>query len=147
MTTTKTKMTTKPTATWDDLKTATGKRRFTHVTLPVCGLTFRVRSLFEREMSNHQAGVISARGEKQYQQRLRTANRRFIALCLVDEEANPLVPDGEVGRLSELDSADTSHLYTECASHVGISTDDLDALVGEAEKNLEETTESDSPTS
>ena len=98
-------------------------------------------------MSNHQAGVISARGEKQYQQRLRTANRRFIALCLVDEEANPLVPDGEVGRLSELDSADTSHLYTECASHVGISTDDLDALVGEAEKNLEETTESDLPTS
>lgn len=138
--------TTKTTATWGDLKSATGKRRYTFVDAPVSGLRFRVRSLFERELSDHQAATVAARGEVEYHKRLRTANRRFIALCLVDDEGNPIVPLKELGSMCEMDGADTTHLYSECAAHVGISTQDLDALVGEAEKNLEETMPSDSPT-
>lgn len=139
---------TKPTATWDDLKgAADGKRRFDYVDLPIRGLRMRVRSLFESELSDYQAALSAARDEGEYHKRLKSANRRFIALCLVNDDGNPIANLKEVGKLSFLDGADSTHLYTECAKHVGIRTQDLDALVGEAEKNSDETTPSDSPTS
>lgn len=71
---------------------------------------------------------------------MKVANRRFIALCLVDDEGNTIVAD--VSKLAELDAADSSHLYDECATHVGVNKQDLEDLVG----NSDETTTSDSPT-
>lgn len=136
---------TKPTATWDDLKAAAdGKRRFDFVDLPICGLRIRVRSLFEGELSDYQAALSAARDEGEYHKRLKSANRRFMALCMADDNGNPIANLKEVGKLSFLDGADSTHLYTECAKHVGIRTQDLDALVGEAEKNSEATMPSDS---
>lgn len=138
--------TTKTTATWDDLENSGGKRRFDFVDLPVSKLRVRIRSLFESELSDYQAALSAARDEAAYHQRLKTANRRFMALCMVDDDGNPIVPPKKIGRLSRWDGADSTHLYTECAKHVGIRTQDLDALVGDAEKNSEETMPSDSST-
>ncbi len=61
----------------------------------------------------------------------------------VDEDGNPIVPPSDVGKLAELDAADSSYLYEECASHCGINRQDLDDLA----KNSEPTPPSDSPTS
>jgi len=130
-------------ATFDQLVASGGKRRFDTVSLPVCGLTFRIRSLLERELSDYQAAISSARDDKQRQIRLKVANRQFIALCLVDGDGNPIVPLSDIGKLAELDAADSSHLYDACAAHCGINKQELDALT----KNSEETTPSDSPTS
>ena len=129
-------------ATFDQLIATGGKRRFDTATAPTSGLQFRLRSLTERELSGYQSVIQSARDDRSRQVRLAAANRRFLALCLVDEDGNPLVPADQVGKLAELDAADSAHLYEESARHVGVSTDDLDALV----KNSEETMPSDSPT-
>jgi len=130
-------------ATFEQLAASGGKRRFDKVTLPVCGLTVRIRSLFEEEVSDYQTRVVSAKDEKQRAARLRAASRLLIAMCLVDGEGNPLVPDGEVSKLAKLDGMDTSFLYDECAKHVGINTADVEELV----KNSETITPCDSPTS
>ena len=135
--------TTNELATFEQLVASGGKRRFDYVTVPTSGLKFRIRSLTERELSSYQSVIQSARDDKSRQVRLAAANRRFIALCLVDHEGNPIVPPDELGKLAELDAADSSHLYDECARHCGINTQDLEALV----KNSEETTPSDLSTS
>ena len=138
MTTTTSKL-----GTFEQLVASGGKRRFDVVTLPTSGLRYRIRSLFERELSSYQAAIQAARDEKSRQVRMAAANRRFIALCLVDAEGNPIVPADAIGKLAELDGADSSHLYDECATHVGVNKQDLEDLVG----NSDETTTSDLPTS
>ena len=130
-------------ATFEELAATGGKRRFDEVTLPVCGLTVRIRSLFEGELSAYQVRVFSAKDEKTRAARLLAANRILIALCLVDGDGNPLVPDGESSKLGELDGADTACLYEACAKHVGIDTTDVEELV----KNSETIPPCDSPTS
>ena len=135
--------TTNDLATFEQLVASGGKRRFNIVTLPTSGLKVRIRSLTERELSSYQSIIQSARDEKSRQVRMAASNRRFIALCLVDDDGNPIVPADKVGQIAELDAADSSHLYNECATHCGINQQDLEDLVG----NSDETTTSDSPTS
>lgn len=135
-------MTTNGIATAEDLFAAGGKRRFDIVVLPVSGLRVRIRSLFERELSNYQAKIQSSRGEQERQNRLAAANRQYIALCVVDGDGNPILDPKQVGRIAEWDSADSSFLYEACAKHCGTTTDDLDSLI----KNSDETTPNDSPT-
>lgn len=130
-------------ATFDQLVAAGGKRRFDIVTLPVSGLQVRIRSLFERELSDYYAIVQSARNEKDRHKRLKAANRQYIAMCLVDEDGNTIVPADDAGKLAEMDGADASHLYAECLRHAGTNERDIEELVG----NSEETMPSDSPTS
>ncbi len=135
--------TTNDLATFEQLVASGGKRRFEIVTTPISSLKFRIRSLTERELSSYQAIVQSARDEKSRQVRLSASNRRFLALCLVDDVGNPIVPADKVGQLAELDAADSAFLYDESVRHCGISAADLEELVG----NSDETTTSDSPTS
>lgn len=130
-------------ATFDQLVASGGKRRFDTVTLPVCGLTFRIRSLCERELSEYYAVLYSGRDEKQKHQRLAASNRQFIALCLVDEDGNRIVSPDDVAKLADMDGADAGHLYTECLRHTGAKDQDIQDIVG----NSEETMPSDSPTS
>ena len=130
-------------ATFDQLIATGGKRRFTTATTPIGGLTFRIRSLMERELSSYQSVIQAAPTDKSRQVRLAASNRRFIALCLVDKDGNLLVPADRVSDLTELDAADSAHLYEECVQHCGVSAADLDALV----KNSKPTTPSSSPTS
>ena len=130
-------------ASFEELVSAGGKRRFTTATLPIGRQTIRIRSLFERELSDYQAAIQAATGERERHNRLKAANRQFIAMCLVDSNGNRIVPANEVGRLADLDAADSSHLYDACVEHCGINKQDLDDLV----KNSEPTTPSEEPTS
>ncbi len=129
-------------ATFEELIAGGGKRRFRTVDLPVAGVTVRIRSMLERELSAYHARINSAKDDKQLQSRLMMANRQFISLCLVDADGNTIVPTDETGRLSDMDAADTSHLYKECARHCGINTQDIEDLV----KNSDKTTLSEEPT-
>lgn len=132
-------------ATREQLLTAGGKRRFRDVTLPVSELKVRVQSLTEKELSAYQGAVVRAGGRTQIQyiqQRLLDAGRRLIGMCLVDGEGNRMLMDNEIDRLGEMDSADSQHLYTECANHCGINLDDIEELA----KNSAAMAAVDSPT-
>jgi hypothetical protein len=120
-----------------------GKRRFTETTLPVAGATVRIRSLTERELSTFQARIVSAKDARQRSARLMEANRRLIAMCLVDADGNALLADADLDRLAELDAADSQALYDACAAHTGINKADVEDLV----KNSETTPPSGSPSS
>lgn len=112
----------------DDLF-APAKRRYKTLTLPVAGHVVRIQSLTEREVSAFQAASLSKDGTGLKKSRVEDANRRFITLCLVDPAGNRILNEGHMARMADWDSADTQFLYQECASHAGLKTDDLDALV------------------
>lgn len=130
-------------ANFEELISSGNKRRFRLVHLPISGKTVRIRSLFEEEVSQYQAAINGARNGEQLMARLAAANRKFISLCLVDKEGNPIVSPRQVDQLKQLDGADTSFLYKACAEHVGITASDIEELV----KNSETTQTPDSSTS
>jgi len=117
------------------------KRRFKTLSLPTSGLKVRIRSLSERELSHYQTATVANRGVGLKRSRLEDANRRLIALVLVDAAGNRLLSDSQVGKLAEWDSADSSFLYDEAAAHVGIKEGEIEDLV----KNSERITVDDSP--
>ena|GEM_PF-1018872 len=123
------------------LKAAKGGRRYRAVDLPVCGAKVRLQSLTEGELSAYHRKTVSKRGGIQ-EARLEDATRRLLVLCLVDGAGNRLFSDGDTDKLRDFDAADTQHLYDECASHVGINRDDIEALV----KNSEATNGDAAPT-
>lgn len=124
-------------ATKDELFSGAPARRFHSVTLPVSKHKVRIRSITEREYSAYQAALVAANGRKLRTDRMEDANRRFIALCLVDGNGNQLLGKNEHNKLSDWDAADSGYLYDECAKHCGINTDDIEGLV----KNSDETTD------
>jgi hypothetical protein len=73
--------------------------------------------------------------------KLEAQNRGLIARCLVDGDGNRLLVDEQTGRLRDWDAADTSYLYEECARHVGLKREGIEAL----EKNSEGTIAGESP--
>lgn len=123
---------------------SSGKRRFADVELPVSGLKVRIRSLMESELSDYQLAAVqtSTRGVQVRDERMRDANRRFIAACLVDKDGRLLLDKGEYNKLAGMDSVDSQHLYNECAKHTGVNRDDIEALV----KNSETIAGAGSPT-
>jgi hypothetical protein len=113
-----------------ELFTAAPVRRFKLVALPVMGLTVRIRSLTERELTAYTSAVVSNDAGQTFRRaRVEDATRRLIALCLVDPEGNRLLSDADAGRLAEWDSADTQHLYNEITPFVGLKRGDVDDLV------------------
>lgn len=110
-------------------------RRYKTVTLPVSGLTVRIQSLTEREVSDYQAAAVQMRSGQPTAkaERLKDASRRWIVLCLVDSAGNRILNDSHVARLADWDAADTQFLYEECAAHVGLKSADLDSLVKNSE--------------
>jgi len=102
--------------------------------LPVSGHRLRIRSLTEGEMSRYQSATIASGGTGLRKSRLEDANRRLIKLCVVDGEGNPLLEDSHLEKLTDWDSADTTFLYDECASHCGVNRRDVEDLVKKSEK-------------
>lgn len=109
--------------------------------LPVLGVTVRIRSLTEREVSGYQMQVLQTSGSGFRKDRLLDANRRLIALCLVDANGNTFVSDAQRAEMADWDNADTAYLYDECAKHAGINKQELEDLV----KNSETTPDAASP--
>ena len=121
-------------ASLEELVGGAPNRRYKIVTLPLLGLTVRIQSINEREFSQYQAALVSSGGRSLRPSRMEDANRRFIALCLVDKDGNRMLSGKHIARLSEWDAADAAFLYDECARHCGINQDDIEVLV----KNSEE---------
>jgi hypothetical protein len=103
--------------------------------LPVKGVVCRIRSLTEREVSDYQTQVVSSSGTGMKKDKLRSASRRLISKCLVNDAGQPFVSGKHLAEMAEWDYADIGFLYEECAKHVGLNTDDIENLV----KNSEET--------
>jgi len=101
--------------------------------LPVQGVKVRIRSLTEREVSEYQAQTIAKKGDGLRTDRLKDANRRLIALCLVDGDGNPYVTPAMQTEMADWDAADTGFLYDECAKHCGLNKSDIEDLVKNSE--------------
>jgi len=107
------------------------KRRYRDVPLPMMGLTVRIQSLTEKELSEYQAATLDRRRGGFREQRLLDANRRLIAACLVDGDGEKLCTCPEhIQRIASWDGMDTQVLYDACAEHSGITKQDIEDLVG-----------------
>lgn len=119
----------------DEMFGVPAKRRYITITLPVSGYHLRIQSITESEYSAYQAASWTKKGDALRPDRLKDSNRRFIAMCLVDSEGNRYLSNKDSTNLSEWDAGDTAYLYSECASHCKINSEDIEESV----KNLEET--------
>jgi hypothetical protein len=128
----------------DELLGVVMKRRHEAVELPICGMTVRIRSLTEREVSRYQMRTVAKRGGFRTE-RMLDASRRLIVLCLVNQEGGRLFGDDETDWLVEWDSADTQCLYNACAKHCGIDTSDIEELVKNSEPMPAAASPTDSP--
>jgi hypothetical protein len=121
-------------ATAADLFSAPPKRRFDVVgPLPVSGHTVRIRSLTSLELSRYQCATIATAGAGLKKSRMEDASERLIALCLVDDEGNPICTPEHVARMAEWDSADVEYLYERCARWVGVKKGEIEDLVKNSE--------------
>ncbi len=120
--------------------TAKTKRRYKFETLPISGLKVRIQSLMAGEISRYQGATYNNKGDGLKMARLEDAERRLIVLCLVDTAGNRILSNSHTGDLAGWDGADASYLYTACAEHTGIKTEDIERLVVEGmAKNSSET--------
>lgn len=120
-----------PFATAQNLFAISGpKRRYREVDLPTMGVRLRLQSLTERELAGYHQTAMAKDGQKFKPERLLDATRRLIVLCLVDPAGNRLLNESHIAKLADWDAADTQYLYNQCAEHVGISTKDVEDLVG-----------------
>ncbi|HUT92917.1 MAG TPA: hypothetical protein VMY37_25720 [Thermoguttaceae bacterium] len=130
-------------ATREELFCALGrtKRRYRMITLPVSGLSVRIQSLTEGELSRYQRRLFAKGGRGFDPQRMQSANRDLFVRCLVDDAGNRQLSDDEAEKLTDMDAADASVLYEACAEHCGIDRTDL----GDLSKNSETTSAAGSP--
>lgn len=117
-------------------------RRFKTITNDVFGLTYRIRSLVEREKTRHEY-LSFPKADKKRTEEERLANKvELIALCLCDEDGNPTVTKPEQkAALYDVDSAVTGWLYGECRDHCYPESPES---VEDAKKNSEKTGDSSS---
>ena len=114
-------------------------RRYKVVTLPVSGRRVRIRSLTEKEMSEHTMAAMSRTGTpgSYNRSRLEDAGPRLICRCVVDGEGRPMLNDSHISAIRDKwDSADSGYLYDECSVHCGLNKKDIEDLI----KNSEGTT-------
>jgi len=120
----------------DEMFGAVVKRRYKSITLPVSKFHVRIQSITEQEYAAYQAAAWSKKGDALRTDRMRSANRRFIALCLVDEDGNRILAANQSEKLSNWDAGDTAYLYNECASHCKINSEDIEESVKNSEEIL-----------
>jgi len=122
-------------------------RRYKIVSLPVSGNRVRIQSLTEREQSEYEMAVIAqGSGRSRFiRSRLLDANRRLIALCLVDADGNRLLSDNQANQLATWDSADSNFLHDEVAAHCGINREAIEELVKNSEGIVVDLPPTDSP--
>ena len=120
------------------------KRRYRIEKLPVLGRKVRIQSLMEREQAEFETAIIAQGGgtNRLVKARLLDANRRLIALCLVDGEGQRLLTDNEARKIATWDAADSNFLTDVCKQHCGLNSDAIEELV----KNSAETGDESPPT-
>ena len=116
-------------STFEDLVRTPRERRFRNVTLPMMKKTLMIRSLLDRELTTYQAETVDA--ERKFKAgKLEDANRRLIALCVVDPTSRePMFTPQRIGLLGDWDAADTAVLFDAVTEWVGIDAEDIAELV------------------
>lgn len=110
-------------------------RRHKYETLPISGLSVRIQSLTEAELSRYEMAVVGTSDKAIARQaRIEDAGRRLIVLCLVDTAGNRILNDSHNKLLAEWDAADSNYLYNACAAHVGLRRSDIEELVKNSER-------------
>lgn len=104
-------------------------RKFGLVRLP-SGRDARIRSLNELEKAEHETAVWDKNGDVDLR-KMTTARRRLVAMCLVDEDGNPLLSLADVDAMGLIDPADVAAIYTAARALCGFGEGGLEA----AEKN------------
>jgi hypothetical protein len=128
----------------EQLLASVGKaRRYKNVSLPACGLTVRIQSLKERELSWYGTQVVSKTGRGNVMSRIEDATRRLLVLCMVDDAGNRLFTDTDTDKLRDWDSLDTQTLYNEITPHVGLGRDDIETMVKNSPATPAESSPSD----
>lgn len=105
------------------------------------GIKFRIQSLTEKEKANYEADLME-KGGGFNRNRLIDARLRLIIRCLVDEQGNQMLTDGDIKVLQEMDGGIVSELADHCRSHCGF--DELD--IEETLKNSASVRVESSPT-
>ncbi len=120
----------------EDLVVRPAKRRFkTLAPTPVSGMRFRITSLTAGEFARHERAVFSSKG-KVIPARVEDVSERLIVLCVVDADGNRLMTRADVQNIKDKwDAADTQFMYEECAIHIGVDAEEMDAV----RKNFEGT--------
>lgn len=85
----------------------------------------RIRSLKESEQSAFEAKHMTRAGKLNLEQ-IQNARRRYIALCVVDDQGNPYLSPEDLDGDTRL----TNWLYDLCCNHNGVREQDREALVG-----------------
>tara|TARA_R110000765_G_C18788282_1_gene592240 strand:+ start:160 stop:561 length:402 start_codon:yes stop_codon:yes gene_type:complete len=124
----------------DDLLALKGKRRFGVAAVPEHQISYRIKSLSERERNEYEARLINPKTGAVKVDRLKLAKVSLIVLCVVDSDGNRVFTDSQTRDLLEIDSAITNSLHEQINDHVGFSDGDVDKLV----KNSEATAGDDS---
>jgi hypothetical protein len=102
-------------------------RRYKTVTLPVSDCNVRIQSVTEGEKSDFEAEVAMATGGNR-KERLKQARIKYIGMCVVDAGGNRCLTAAHLKAMMDWDSADTDHLYDECAAHTGMKHEGIDNL-------------------
>ncbi len=103
-------------------------RRFEIVPVPGLG-PVRIRSLKELERSRYETDTLGDDGGTE-RDRLETAKRRLIVMCVVDGDAEPLLTADDLDALGDKDGAITAYLFDACRRHCGFEKGDIERLVG-----------------
>lgn len=113
-----------------DFKSGSLTRRFRTETCPWDeAKAVRVRSLSEREQSTFEAATVTKSGGLKTE-RLKDAKRRYIALCVCDEEGNPILTANDVREMDETDARLIQWVYKIATEHNGIDESDVEELAG-----------------
>jgi len=116
------------------------RRTFREVETPIG--TLRIRNLTEGEKQEFEAGSLKADGKLNLSF-VRSQRRRLVALCLVDDDGQPLLTDAsDVARLKDVDAAVIVRLFDAATEHCGFSAEEVEELG----KNYDAATAEDSPT-
>lgn len=127
-------------ATREELLTPRPRRYKVLDPLPISGLVLRVQSLSEREGSAYEdaAWRTAKNGQREIiPEKLRNAGPRLIVLCAVDADGKRLFTDADAQLLADnLDKADAESAYDQCAAHIGLRKQDIEALAKNSETAL-----------
>lgn len=107
-------------------QTSSQARRYRVESVPLLSDTIvRIRSLMESEQSRFESVNINKAGKLNKEQ-IESSRRRYIALCVVDEDGNTYLRADDLDGDTRL----TNWLYDVCCEHNGVREQDRDALVG-----------------
>ena len=100
----------------------------------------RLRSVTERERARFEADTLDKSG-KVTKRGLVSMKPRLIILCAVDDQGDPILNNGDIDSLLDMDSQTINQLADVCQQLVGITENDVE----EMQKNNERAPGDDSP--